>query len=362
MSTNSLLNLCIVGVGALARHGGARRRHPPRDGQPRPGATTGPRESAVPLHPGIAMDSGNGPTGVTPAGVASLIRSAMCRTVRIACRVLAAVALAAAAAPHAGAESPLTAATYNLRLNLVSDGVNAWPARKAAVMALIRFHEFDLLATQEGLPEQIDDLAAMSGFAYVGVGRDDGKRAGEHAAIFYRKARLAVEKHGDFWLSETPEKPSKGWDGRCCNRLATWAVMKDLQTGGRFFVLSVHFDHEGQVARRESAKLILQRIQALAGSLPIVCMGDFNSTPDAEPITIMSATLRDAYKVSETPPYGPVGTFNDFKPDAPLRERIDYIFTNSRVRILKYAALTDRHENARFPSDHLPVTVRMVME
>lgn len=270
------------------------------------------------------------------------------------------LALVMGLTPQAGAETSLNVATYNLRLNLVADGANAWPMRKAAVMALVRYHEFDLLATQEGLPEQIDDLASMPGFAYVGVGRDDGKRAGEHAAIFYRKARLSVEKHGDFWLSETPEKPSKGWDGRCCNRLATWALMKDLQTGRRFFTLSVHFDHEGQVARRQSALLVLQRVKQLAGPLPIVCMGDFNATPDSEPITIMSAALRDSYKVSETPPYGPEGTFNDFKPDALLKERIDYIFTNSRVRVQKYAALTDRHE-ARFPSDHLPVVARIVL-
>jgi endonuclease/exonuclease/phosphatase family metal-dependent hydrolase len=251
-------------------------------------------------------------------------------------------------------------ATYNLRLNIPEDGANAWPQRKEAVKALVRYHEWDLFGTQEGLADQIDDLAAMEGFAYVGVGRDDGKRAGEHAAIFYQKARFKVERQGDFWLSETPDKPSKGWDARCCNRLATWAKMRDRNSGQVFFVFSVHFDHEGTVARRESAHLMLRKMRELAGNYPLICLGDFNATPESEPIAIMSAGLIDSSRVSESPPYGPVGTFNDFKLDAELKNRIDYIFINSRVKILKYGVLTDS-AGARFPSDHLPVAARVAL-
>lgn len=251
-------------------------------------------------------------------------------------------------------------ATYNLRLNVSEDGANAWPHRRDAVKALIRYHEWDLFGTQEGLPDQIDDLAAMEGFAYVGVGRDDGKRGGEHAAIFYRKARFSVERHGDYWLSETPDKPSKGWDARCCNRLATWAMMRDRQSGKVFYVFSVHFDHEGTVARRESAHLMLRKMRELAGKHPLICLGDFNATPESEPIAIMAGGLIDAYRVSESPPYGPAGTFNDFKLDAELKDRIDYIFINSRVKVLKYGVLTDS-AGARFPSDHLPVVARVTL-
>ena len=114
-------------------------------------------------------------------------------------------------------------ATYNLRLNTPDDGPNAWPLRKGAVRELIRYHEIDLLGTQEGFIGQIEDLLAMPGFAYVGVGRDDGRRGGEHSAILYRTARFALLDHGDFWLSETPDVPGKGWDARCCNRIASWA-------------------------------------------------------------------------------------------------------------------------------------------
>jgi hypothetical protein len=118
---------------------------------------------------------------------------------------------------------PFNAVTYKLRLNMASDGPNALPHRRDAVRALIRYHEIDLLDTQEGLIDQIEDLAAMPGVARVGVGRDDGQRGGEHAAIFFRTERFALLATGDFWLSPTPELPSKGWDARCCNRLASWA-------------------------------------------------------------------------------------------------------------------------------------------
>jgi endonuclease/exonuclease/phosphatase family metal-dependent hydrolase len=272
--------------------------------------------------------------------------------------------LLCACAAHAASGqggATLNVATYNLRLNIPSDGANAWPHRKDAVKALIRYHEIDLFGTQEGLADQVEDLAAMPGFAYVGVGRDDGQRAGEFAAIFYRTARFKVLRHGDYWLSETPEKPGKGWDARCCNRIATWAQMRDLRTHAVFYVFSVHFDHEGVVARRESAHLMLRKMRELAGDSPLLCLGDFNATPESEPIAIMSAGLRDAFRVSATPPYGPIGTFNDFKLDAELTNRIDYIFVNARVKVLKYAALTDS-SGARFPSDHFPVVARVSLD
>lgn len=265
----------------------------------------------------------------------------------------------AAQAASAAALSPeINIATYNLRLNTASDGPNAWPHRVDAVKALIRYHGFDIVGTQEGLPEQIADLDTMPGFAHVGVGRDDGKDAGEHSAIYYRAARFEVEKHGDYWLSETPDKPSKGWDAKCCNRIASWARFHDRVTGKRFFVFNVHFDHQGEVARRESAKLMLEKMREIAGDATLICTGDFNSTPETEQIRTMKTALRDAREVSAEPPYGPQGTFEDFKLDSKLPERIDYIFVGRGVEVLKYATLTDSVE-ARFPSDHLPVVARV---
>lgn len=261
---------------------------------------------------------------------------------------------------HAQHPSAINVATYNLRLNIAVDGDNAWPNRKEHVKALIRYHEWDLFGTQEGLPDQIDDLAVMGDFGYVGVGRDDGKRAGEFAAIFYRKNRFVVERNGDFWLSETPDVPSKGWDGRCCNRLATWAILRDKKTKKRFFVISAHFDHEGVIARRNSAHLMVKKIRAIAGKLPVLCLGDFNDTPESEPLQIFLKDFSDARAISKTQPYGPDGTFNNFKLDAIMTRRIDYILVNSRISVLKHATLTDSYA-ARWPSDHWPVVAKIVI-
>lgn len=279
-----------------------------------------------------------------------------------ALRCLLALLVCLSAAVARGHESPvITAATYNLRLQVESDGPNAWPHRREAVKALVRFHGWDLFGTQEGLPEQLQDLDALTEFARVGVGRDDGKSAGEHAAIFYRKARFERLAAGDFWLSETPDKPSIGWDGRCCRRIASWVKLNDRVAGKSFFVFNAHFDHEGVVARRESARLMLRKIRQIAGNEAFIAMGDFNSVPDSDAIRSFSAELRDARSASETPPYGPMGTFNGFKFDAPMLERIDYVFLGPRWRVLKYGVLSDNIER-RFPSDHHPVMVRLQLD
>lgn len=264
--------------------------------------------------------------------------------------------LAAALAAHAG--EPLRVASYNLRLNVTSDGPNAWPHRKALVQALIRREGWDLFGTQEGLPDQIADLERMDEFQRIGVGRDDGASGGEHAAIFLRRARFEVLRHGDFWLSETPDRPSKGWDGRCCKRMATWVELRDrvAPQAGSFFVFNTHFDHEGQVARRESARLLLARVAVLAGTAPTLVLGDFNSTPDSEPIQILGQVLSDARRSSRTPPLGPQDTFNDFRVDVLAHDRIDYVFHTADVEVLGYAVL-EESVKGRLASDHHPVVV-----
>ena len=271
--------------------------------------------------------------------------------------------IAAMTTMNAMAREPLefNVATYNLRLNTPEDGLNAWPLRKEAVKELIRYHQIDLLGTQEGYAEQLEDLTGSTGFAYVGVGRDDGQRAGEHSAILYRSERFTMLAHGDFWLSPTPDVPGKGWDAKCCNRISSWARLRERRSGREFYAFAVHFDHEGVIARRESAHLMLRKIREIAGDHPVLCLGDFNATPDSEPIGIMAAGMRDARHETLTPPYGPVGTFNDFRIDAPLQDRIDYIFLGPRWKVLRYAVLTDSVEG-RFPSDHLPVVARVALD
>jgi endonuclease/exonuclease/phosphatase family metal-dependent hydrolase len=280
--------------------------------------------------------------------------------------LLALVLTAGLTTGRAQADSPiaLTVATYNLRLNLASDGANAWPQRRAAVQALIRYHGFDVFGTQEGLPEQIRDLEQLAEFGRVGVGRDDGSDAGEHSAIFYRRERLQLLAHGDFWLSPTPEVPSMGWDARCCKRLATWVRLRDQRSGRTLSVVSAHFDHEGLVAQRESAQLLLRWVAAQQQQHPadaVIALGDFNLRPDSAPIAALRATLRDSRLISLTPPYGPAASFNDFKFGAPPSELIDYIFVGPRIRVLRHAVLTDS-DGSRYPSDHFPVLSRIELE
>jgi endonuclease/exonuclease/phosphatase family metal-dependent hydrolase len=266
---------------------------------------------------------------------------------------------AASAAPAAAA--PINVASYNLRYNNPGDGPNAWPARKEMVKSLIRYHEFDILGTQEGLSDQIAELAKMDEFDHVGIGRDDGKNAGEHSAIFYRKSRFTLLNKGDFWLSETPDRPSLGWDATCCNRIASWAHLRERDSGRTLYVFSVHFDHEGKQARRASADLMLKKIAEIARGEPAICVGDFNSTPDTAQIQAMSKALRDARTASKAPPYGPSGTYNGFKLDAPMADRIDYIFVDRHFDVLKYATLSDSLDG-RYPSDHHPVIARVVLK
>jgi endonuclease/exonuclease/phosphatase family metal-dependent hydrolase len=275
--------------------------------------------------------------------------------------LLASVLLGSLRATAGPAPTPLRVATYNLRYNNPDDGADAWPNRKEMVKNLVRYHDFDVFGTQEGFREQLTGLAELPGYAFVGRGRDDGKEAGEHSAIFYKKARLQLLQTGDFWLSQTPDQPSKGWDATCCNRLCTWAKFKDLQSGREFFFFSAHFDHEGTEARRQSGLLMVKKIKEIAQSTPVICVGDLNSTPDTEQVKTLQAQLGDAYLLTQTPAYGPVGTFNGFELNAPLRDRIDYIFVSRGSTVRSYAVLTDSLRG-HYPSDHFPVLAEVVLK
>jgi endonuclease/exonuclease/phosphatase family metal-dependent hydrolase len=275
--------------------------------------------------------------------------------------LLASLLLGSQAATAAKPPVALRVASYNLRYNNAGDGADAWPNRKEMVKNLVRHYDFDVFGIQEGLRGQLNDVAELPAYAFVGRGRDDGKEAGEHSAIFYKKARLQLLQTGDFWLSQTPDRPSLGWDATCCNRICTWARFKDLQSGQVFYFFSVHFDHEGVEARRQSGKLMAQKVQEIAKGAPVICVGDLNSTPDTEQVKTLQASLHDAYLATARPPYGPVGTFNGFKLDAPLADRIDYVFVSAGCQVLTYAVLTDSMRG-HYPSDHFPVMTEVVVK
>ena len=267
--------------------------------------------------------------------------------------LLALLLVAGCATSRATTGPSIRVMSYNIRLNLASDGPNAWPHRREAVAALVRFHQADLLGIQEALPDQLADLdARLPEYARFGVGRT-AERGGEHSAIYYRRDRFEVLQHDTFWLSETPAVAgSKGWDG-AYERIATWGHLRDRSTGARFYHFNTHLDHVGKVARREGARLIAARIGALSGDAPVLVTGDFNDLPSSPSYLTMTSLLRDAFTVSRTPHHGPASTWNAFRAIEPGR-RIDFIFVRG-FDVLRHGILSETIDGARFPSDHLPV-------
>lgn len=269
-------------------------------------------------------------------------------------------ALLLAACVHVPAEqrgsSDIRAMTFNIRLDLESDGANAWPYRKEMVVALIRHEAPDLLGTQEVLLHQKQYLqTALPGYTFVGVGRDDGAQGGEFSPLAWRSDRFELLQSGTFWLSPTPETPSTGWDA-ALPRIATWAVLRDRESGRTIRVLNTHFDHVGTEARANAARMIAE--WAAEGDMPAIVMGDFNVPTGSEPYQVLATTaksgLADARAISSTPPYGPPGTFTGFDimaaPDTP----IDHIFVTEDFTVDDYAVVT-QHWGGRLPSDHYPV-------
>ncbi|KQS93624.1 endonuclease/exonuclease/phosphatase family protein [Chryseobacterium sp. Leaf394] len=245
--------------------------------------------------------------------------------------------------------------SFNIRLNVESDQDNAWPKRKEEALALLEYYHPDVLGVQEALPEQMKDMkTGLKNYDFVGVGRDDGKEKGEFSAIFFDTQKLQIVKSGTFWLSETPEKPSKGWDA-ALNRICTYAIFKDLKSKKKFLAMNIHFDHVGNLARVKSSELILKKAKDLnPKNLPLVLTGDFNLTEDTEPVKILSQNLKDTFYHSEKKHYGPKGTFTGFNINEVPKDRIDYIFVKG-FKIKSHRHINDRRENLLYPSDHFPV-------
>jgi len=258
----------------------------------------------------------------------------------------------------------LNVMTFNVRYNTKNDSLNAWPYRKDNAASQIKFHYIHILGVQEALHEQMIDLSqSLSQYKYVGVGRDDGKTKGEYSAIFYDTIRLKLLGSSTFWLSLTPEVPgSKSWDA-AITRIVTWAKFTDARSKRTFFVFNTHFDHMGKEARRESARLLKQKVKDIAGNNPVVITGDFNSKPSDDPIKILTdPTDKDRFidtkTISLTPHYGPHGTFNAFTSKETDNEPIDFIFLKGKWKVLQHATLSQTW-GGRFSSDHFPVFAKL---
>ena len=250
--------------------------------------------------------------------------------------------------------------TYNIRLDLESDGENKWSNRKDFWASQITFYEPDVFGIQEALPHQVTDIASvLPEYSYVGIGRD-GIGKGESSNIFFKKDRFKMVQENTFWLSETPEKISKGWDA-ALNRVCTYVLLKDNKTKKSFWVFNAHLDHIGELARTNAIQLILSKIKEVnTKNFPVFLTGDFNTEPNEQRITDLKKQMDDSYDITKQKPFGPTGTFNAFQYFEPVTKRIDYIFLskNNPFKVAKYAVLTDS-KNLKFPSDHFPVLVEL---
>lgn len=250
-----------------------------------------------------------------------------------------------------------SAMTFNIRFNAPDDSDDWQELRKVRVANLVRFYEPDMMGIQEGLHHQVMFLdSALTKYSYVGVGRDDGKTGGEYSALFYKPTVLEVLDSGTFWLSETPDEVSVGWDASM-ERISTWAKFSIKETGEELLVFNAHLDHVGPESRLKALILIHERAVAWnPDEVPVIIMGDLNAVPEAPSIQFLSSVMKDAKMISESKPYGPEGTFNGFDVAHPLDRRIDYIFVSDEIRVHKYGVLSDTQDQ-RTPSDHLPVYV-----
>jgi len=249
--------------------------------------------------------------------------------------------------------------TYNIRYANPDDAPNTWAARKATVFNLIRQTEPDVFGLQEALKGQVTDVeAAFTEFSRVGVGRDNGKDSGEFSPIYYKTKKYNLHASGSFWLSQTPALPSLGWDAACI-RVVTWIHLEDRKTGHEFFVFCTHFDHKGEEARRNSAKLLVNAVDSLAAGLPVIVLGDFNCAPVSEPYQLITypasqRSLLDARSICAVA-NGPEYTFTGFKVGAQPGERIDYIFLKGKILVDLYT-VNPANNGEYYPSDHLPVS------
>ena len=244
--------------------------------------------------------------------------------------------------------------TYNIRLDTETDGINMWDNRKEGIVSLIKEESVDILGIQEALPSQIEYLSKqLDAYSMIGEGRNGGNR-GEYSAIYYKSKKMNLIETETFWLSETPEIPSIGWDASI-NRITTLGLFKMVNSSMDVLVYNSHFDHLGKIAREKSAVLILNHIKENNyQNMPLIVMGDFNANPDDLPIELLSEELDDSFKI--LPVENPIGTFNGFDLDSKLLNRIDYIFTKN-IKITNYKHLDKKLSSGLWPSDHLPILI-----
>ncbi len=262
-------------------------------------------------------------------------------------------------------QTTIHALTYNIRLATPDDAPNTWNNRKQEVFSMIRGASPDVFGLQEVLNWQLVDVEnAFPDFKRVGVGRDDGKEAGEYSPVFYNYSKFTLLNSGTFWLSQTPGVAgSRGWDA-ACNRVVSWVNLKELKSGKEVFVFCTHFDHMGEIARRNSADLLLFAVDSLSGKRPAIVMGDFNATPGSEPYKLITDKLNPIHltdsRIICLNSEGPEYTYTGFKVGGIPGEQIDYIFLKGIEKVDTFM-INDSNNGEFYPSDHLPVSAVVML-
>ena len=248
--------------------------------------------------------------------------------------------------------------SYNIRMGAAKDGTNSWEYRYPATALMLEDQKPDVFGVQETFNYQIRFIEDnFMDYDCVGVGRDDGKQKGEFMSIFWNKKTVKMLKWGTFWLSETPEKPSMGWDA-ACKRTATWALMKDKKTGKQFYFVNTHLDHRGAEAQRKGLELIVERIaQINPKGYPMVLTGDFNVKPDNAALKDLDTKMQSARKIAPRTDNHP--TFNNWgkiKPDMV----IDYIYVSGFSACPEYHTVTEKYGTWKYVSDHYPIYAKLI--
>lgn len=245
--------------------------------------------------------------------------------------------------------------TYNIRLDYTAKNSNTWDERKEKVFGQIKSNQIDVFGIQEGMPNQIVHFKeAFPKYTMVGVGRDDGANQGEYSSVFFKSDRFELLEGNTFWLSLTPEIPSKGWDA-ALNRVCSYVHLKDKKTAKTFWVFNTHFDHMGEEARQQSVLLILEKIKTLTNPDEVcILMGDFNLNEDHPSIHLLQEKLQDARLRARKIIGKTQFTFNNFDTLQPATQRIDYIFVQPSIRIKSFETLVEKFGKS-YPSDHFPI-------
>ncbi|MCF8301742.1 MAG: endonuclease/exonuclease/phosphatase family protein [Bacteroidales bacterium] len=258
-------------------------------------------------------------------------------------------------------EGSIAVMTYNIRYNNPTDGEHAWPDRKQLVFDVIKRHNPDLIGIQEALHGQVKDLeSALPEYGWIGVGREDGKKAGEYSPVFYRKSRFTVLSDSTFWLSKSPKVPGSISWGACCTRIVTLVEFHDRSTGDTLYHLNTHFDQRSELAKAKSAEIINKTLEELDPE-NYVLTGDLNCIQSSKPYRILTGKegkLYDSHELA-TQSKGPDYTFTGFEGKAKAGHIIDYIMVSPGINVLEQHIIPHADEKNQ-ASDHLPVMANII--